>query len=98
MVLAIPPEQTFPQHNSIVGSLDLRIQVPGGVEPLKDRPALARWYETVRQRPGFDAADVWERMKPGKMLAMIATKLWPQLTAILLTVAALCARLWWLLA
>ncbi len=66
------------------------------LEPLKDRPALARWYETVRRRPSFDDADVWDRMKPGKMLAMIGARFWPHLTAIVLTIAALTAALWWL--
>ena len=30
--------------------------------PLRDRPALASWYEKMRQRPSFESADVWERV------------------------------------
>jgi glutathione S-transferase len=63
-------------------------------DPLAGRPALAEWYASVRARPSFDAADVWERMKPGRMVKMLLTKLWPQLLVIL----ALLTGLVWLLA
>ena len=74
-----------------------RLMMIGGESPLEGRPALTRWFKVVRQRPSYDGADIWDRFKPGKLFAMMAGKLWPQLTGLLLALAALCAGLWWLL-
>jgi len=71
-----------------------RLKLMGGASPLEGRPALARWYDTVRRRPSFDAADVWERVKPGKLFKMMLSKLWPHLTAILLGLTAIGVGLW----
>jgi len=48
------------------------------LHPLQGRPALTAWYRRVKARPSFDSADVWERVKPLKMLAMVARNLWPR--------------------
>jgi ganglioside-induced differentiation-associated protein 1 len=44
-------------------------------DPLARRPALARWYARMRDRPSFAAADVWERVKPHRLLATLARRL-----------------------
>ena len=46
-----------------------------GLEPLVGRPALAAWYARVQARPSFEEADVWERVKPARLLGMFARKL-----------------------
>jgi glutathione S-transferase len=66
------------------------------LQPLDGRPALTRWFDTVKHRPSYAGADIWDRIKPGKILAMLASKLWPYLTAIAFATAALIAAIWWL--
>jgi len=49
------------------------------LEPLTERVHLADWYERVRSRPSFEAADVWERFKPEVMVKVLVKKFGPRL-------------------
>lgn len=68
-----------------------------GLEPLAGREHLREWYERMKARPSFAAADVWERMKPRRILALVLTKLWPQILAVLALIGLVIYALWWLL-
>jgi glutathione S-transferase len=58
-----------------------------GKDPLAERPTLAAWYERMRARPSFVAADVWEQFKPSRLLAAIGRKLAPKLLVVLTVLA-----------
>lgn len=75
-----------------------RLLAMGDTRPLDGRPALSRWFEAARRRPSYDKADVWDHFKPAAIIRIMAGKLWPQLTGLLLAVTALGAGLWWWLA
>lgn len=53
-----------------------------GQEPLRERPHLGEWYERVKSRPSFAAADVWERFKPEVMARVLLKKFGPKLALI----------------
>ncbi len=75
-----------------------RLLAMGDARPLEGRPALSRWFEAARRRPSYDKADVWDHFKPAAIIRIMAGKLWPQLTGLLLAVTALGAGLWWWMA
>lgn len=47
-----------------------------GFSPLNDRPALARWYDQMHQRPSFEQADIWDRFRPKRVLPILLKKEW----------------------
>ena len=68
------------------------------VEVMAGRPALARWFEAIKQRPSYEVADIWDHVKAGKAFMVMATKLPHYLIGFLLVLAALGAGIWWLVA
>lgn len=65
-----------------------------GLEPLAGRPALASWYQRMRERPSFAAAGIWEKIEPAALLAMFARELGPWLLLIVALIALVVALLW----
>ena len=63
------------------------------IEPLEGRPALGDWYERVKARPSFEAANVWEYFDATAMLLMLGRKFLPQL---LLIASGIALLVWWL--
>lgn len=58
------------------------------LDPLAQRPTLAAWYERMRDRPSFVAADIWEQMNTRALAQMLASKLWPYALALVAVVVA----------
>ncbi len=63
------------------------------LDPLEGRPALGDWYERVKARPSFKAANVWEYFDATAMLLMLGRKFLPQL---LLIASGIALLVWWL--
>ncbi len=59
----------------------LRLLRSAGLADPARHPRVAAWYERMKARPSFDRADVWERMKPARMVPIMAPYLLPRLTA-----------------
>jgi glutathione S-transferase len=64
-----------------------------GFAPLEGRPALERWYGSMKARPSFAVADVWERFRPQALLKVLASRYGVQA----LVVALLAGGLVWVL-
>jgi tetrachloro-p-hydroquinone reductive dehalogenase len=58
------------------------------------RPAIAAFYERVKQRPSFAAADIHTRLKPSLVLPGMLRAFWPRILAalVLFAILALWAR------
>lgn len=67
------------------------------LKPLDGRPSLAQWYGRTRARPSFDSADVWERVKVGKMLRLVLGNMGGRLALVGLAAVGVAGVLWWLL-
>lgn len=61
------------------------------------RPNVATYYQRLKQRPSFQKADIWERMKPAFMFHMLAPFALPRLLGALTVLTALSYGLWFLL-
>ena len=59
------------------------------LDPFRGRPSLYAWYERVKARPSFLAADVWESMQLQRMLPVVARKVLPRLAPVLVLVGVL---------
>lgn len=66
-------------------------------DQLPGRPAVAAWYQRAKARPSFQTADIWEFMKPWRMLGMVLEKFGLRLAMILPAVIGLAALAWWLI-
>lgn len=67
-----------------------------GFDQLPGRPAVAEWYQRAKARPSFKTADIWEFIKPSRMLRMVLVKFGLRLAMILLAVIGLAGLIWWL--
>lgn len=67
-----------------------------GSDPLVNRPALAKWYGRMKDRPSFRQADVWERANLPKMLPVVWAKFRVQVLAVitLATVSTVALAAW----
>lgn len=58
----------------VVWTVTVARQLMLGHDPVRDRPAIARWYARMKARPSFVEAGVWERAHPARMLRVLFTK------------------------
>lgn len=67
----------------VVWTVTVARHIALGLDPLADRPHLARWYRDVRVRPSFSEADIWERFKPTGLLRTLLIRFGKPLALIL---------------
>lgn len=58
----------------VMWTVTISRQLMLGADPLAGRPNLLAWYHRMKARPSFAQADVWERIKPHKMLPVVYDK------------------------
>lgn len=68
-----------------------RTLAAGFSDSLENRPSLAAWWQRVRARPSFEAADVWDRFRVTALVKMVGTRAWKHL---LVLVALLSGTTW----
>ena len=52
----------------VIWTVTVARKIMMGHDVFASRPHLHRWFQRMRARPSFDAADVWTRFKPHKMI------------------------------